>query len=135
MIRKIPDPVHLIFIDKNKKIRYVDDTFAKFVGVESSEELIGKRIGEVLDTKDIKRPIAETVIDKKEPVLNKEIRLKKIEPEEEIKRDEQFIHLLYSCVPVESVDGELLGALEVFVDLTEMERRYKLQECESYDTS
>ncbi|MCD5425097.1 MAG: PAS domain-containing protein [Methanosarcinaceae archaeon] len=122
IIRKMPYPTHVVFIDTDKKIRYADEDFTKFVKAKSVEDLIGKRISEVLDDEDIKKPITEMVIDYKEPILNKKLTLKKMN---DCGTKEESIQVIVSCIPIEDEDNNLVGALETFIEISEIKHLCK----------
>ncbi|AEA46380.1 methyl-accepting chemotaxis protein [Archaeoglobus veneficus] len=113
IFKKFPRPGYVYFIDTNGVLKYANDAFVKdFTGYEKAEDIIGRRLSEVLGIK----TIAEKVLETGKAVIGKEIVANK--------KDGTSIPLLISGIPVRA-NGNIIGALGFLVDITEQKRKEK----------
>jgi len=113
IFRSIPHPAYMLFVGKDGKIKYATEEVARFMDFENASELVGKRMHEILQTSN-KKTIVDKVIETGEPVLDLQVSTRT--------KNGKEIPVLLSCVPVH-LDGELIGAIDVFVDITEVKKK------------
>ncbi|RLI79929.1 chemotaxis protein, partial [Archaeoglobales archaeon] len=116
LARNMPPPVYFLYTDKDGKIRYANDELAKLAGYNDANDIIGKSPSEIFYVKEGKLTVAEKVIKTGKPVLNREVPTKLVNGAE--------IVALVSCVPI-TVNGEVIGSLGVFTDITELKEKEK----------
>jgi len=51
LFKNIPLPMHLIYVDKEHRVRYVSEELAKYRGFESAEQVIGLKTTELFPKK------------------------------------------------------------------------------------
>lgn len=112
----VPKPVFFYFIDKEGKLRFVNNYTLEFYG-KSASEVIGFRPSEIFKDPTGQKTLAEaglkTII---ETALEKGgIKVEGVETA--INTDKGLFHILTSCAPIR-VNGELEGMIGFFVDVT-----------------
>ncbi len=124
LFKQMPYPAYVLFVDRDHRIRYANDELAKLAGFESADEVIGKRPSELFKTEGDKT-IADKVIETGKPVLNLQATTRTASGKQ--------IPVLVSCVPIYDKDGELLGALDVFMDISDLkEKEREIEEMLAY---
>jgi len=126
LFKNIPLPMHLMYVDKEHRIRYVSEELAKYRGFESAEQVIGLETSELFPGKGGKT--INAVIDTGKPIDHAEMKLGKKVEEEEVK-----MPILASCRPIYDAGGEVVGAVPAFTEITEQKEKEKaLQEQQEY---
>jgi methyl-accepting chemotaxis protein len=117
IIRDMPYPAYVLFVDREGKIRYANNELAKLAGYNHSSEIVGLSPHDLIKT-DGKKTAAEMVIESGKPILNHEtvLRLAKVEKE---------VPALISAVPITDKDGNILGVLDLITDITEIKQKEK----------
>ncbi|WP_456469421.1 methyl-accepting chemotaxis protein [Archaeoglobus sp.] len=116
IFRETPHPVYLLFVDEKAKIKYANNEVAKLAGYNSADEIVGKLPSEVFLT-DGGKTIAERVMESGEAVLGLQAVVKsKIGKE---------MPVIVSCVPVRDAEGKLIGAVDVFIDISDLKNKEK----------
>ena len=114
MIRQIPKPAFVLFLNREGVIEYVNNYAAEVYGADASE-MIGKRPSELarnLAAGD--KTIVELAFENKMKIEGKEGFL-------EVKTGKSM-PILTSCAPV-YVDGNFVGMVDFFIDITEQKRK------------
>jgi len=121
LFRSIPKPVFIYFVDKNGRIKYVNNYALEFYG-KSAEEVIGFRPSEIFRDPTGKRTLAEagmkTMIET--ALENGGLKVEGIETS--INTDKGVFHILTSCAPVR-LNGDLEGMVGFFVDVTPIKKK------------
>ncbi|MBA5942810.1 MAG: PAS domain-containing protein [Methanophagales archaeon] len=112
ILKNIPYPSSLFFVDTNCIISYASDEFAKLRGFAKGEDVIGKEPEEILG---VEKSIIRGVIGRDKAIIN-QIRGPIIDY-----KGNKLYHLI-SCIPIKDSGGKLLGALEVLTDITELKK-------------
>jgi len=112
----IPHPTYIVYADTDYKFRYANKEVAKLTGVDSVNEVIGKEPSELFVT-DGRKTMLEKTIDSGKPILDKEVIVKTISGVE--------MPALMSCVPIHNKDGKMVGAIDVFIDITPIKEKEK----------
>jgi len=117
IFRSFPVPGYVYFIDKNGLIKYVSEAFARDFTGKTPEEIVGKKLSDLIGVK----TVAEKVVETGKAVVGKEGIAKT--------RDGRKVPMIVSGIPVK-VDGKVVGALGFLVDITEQKdlQRYMEEE-------
>ncbi|MGB2727492.1 MAG: HAMP domain-containing protein, partial [Halobacteriota archaeon] len=117
LFANIPPPMHLMYVDKEYRIRYVSEELAKYRGFASAEQVIGRKTTELFPKKggEAINAVIDTgkPIDRAEMVLGKKVDGEKVE-----------VPIMASCRPV-YVKGEIMGAVPAFTETTELKEMEK----------
>ncbi len=114
LIRQIPKPAFVLFMNKDGVIEYINEYAAEIYGTDISE-MIGKKPSELASNVAAGgRTFVELAFEKKMKVEGKEGFL-------EVKTG-KAMPILTSCAPV-YVDGEFAGMIDFFIDITEQKRK------------
>ena len=114
LFKELPYPAYVVYVDANHRIVYANDAVAKFCGFEKAEDIIGMTPSELFRTEGGKA-IADKVIETGQAIINYEGVTRTASGKE--------IPVLVSCVPIRDENGNLLGALDVFVDITNVKEK------------
>ncbi len=126
LFKNIPLPMHLIYVDKEHRIRYVSEELAKYRGFGSAEELIGRETTDLFPGSGGKA--INAVIDSGKPIDHAEMALGKKTEAEEVK-----MPILASYRPIHNAQGEIIGAVPAFTEITEQkEKEGALKEQQEY---
>jgi methyl-accepting chemotaxis protein len=117
IFKNFPRPGYVYFIDTEGRIKYTSEAFARDFTGKSSEDIIGKRLTDLLGIK----TVAEKVIETGKSVIGKEGVAKT--------KDGRRVPLLVSGIPIR-VDEKVIGALGFLVDITEQKKLIKYVEGE-----
>lgn len=113
LFANIPVPMHLMYVDKEHRIRYVSEELAKYRGFESAEKVIGLKTTDLFPKKggEAINAVIDTgkPIDHEEMVLGKKVDGGKVE-----------VPILASCRPIYDKKGEIIGAVPAFTEITEV---------------
>lgn len=116
MIKSISNPLPIIYIDKkSKEIGYVNESMAKLYGFKNPSAIIGKKIQDIIKIH-WSAKIIESVLEGKE-CIHKNIVVKN-----------QFKDAKYYtifCSTIKNKSGEIIGALEVIIDMTGCKKNEK----------
>ncbi|MBO8180633.1 MAG: PAS domain S-box protein, partial [Archaeoglobus sp.] len=114
LVRQIPKPAFVLFLNKDGVIEYINEYAAEIYGAELSE-MIGKRPSDLASNVAAGgKTFVELAFEKKMKIEGKEGFL-------EVKTG-KAMPILTSCAPV-YVDGEFAGMVDFFIDITEQKRR------------
>lgn len=114
LIRQIPKPAFVLFLNKNGVIEYINDYAAEVYG-GSVSDLVGKRPSEI--AKNLAaggKTLVELAFENKTRIEGKEGFL-------EVKTGKSM-PILTSCAPV-YIDGEFEGMVDLFIDITEQKKK------------
>ncbi len=115
IFRSFPPPGYVYFIDTDGFVRYSSEAFAKDFTGYSSDELIGKRLSDIIGVK----TVAEKVAESGQAVVGKEGIAKT--------KDGRKVPLIVSGIPVK-VNGNVIGVLGFLVDITKQKNLQKYME-------
>jgi methyl-accepting chemotaxis protein len=117
IIRDMPYPAYVLFVDREGKIRYANNELAKLAGYNHSSEIVGLSPHDLIKT-DGKKTAAEMVMESGKSIMNHEtvLRLAKVEKD---------IPALISAVPITDRDGNIIGVLDLITDITEIKEKEK----------
>jgi len=116
LIRQIPKPALVLFLNKDGVIEYVNEYLAEVHGGDVSE-VIGKRPSELASNEAAGgKTVVELAFEKKMKIEGKEGFLKF--------KTGKSMPILSSCAPV-YVDGEFMGMVDIFIDITELKEKEK----------
>ncbi|MCD6257414.1 PAS domain-containing protein, partial [Candidatus Aerophobetes bacterium] len=113
IFKNLPLPMHLMYVDKEYRIRYVSEELAKYRGFERAEQVIGLKTTDLFPKKggEAINAVIDTgkPIDHEEMVLGKKVDGRKVE-----------VPILASCRPIYDARGEIVGAVPAFTEITEV---------------
>ncbi len=116
IFRETPHPAYLLFVDNSGRIKYANNEVARLAGYESADDIVGKVPSEIFMTNGGKT-IAEKVVESGEAVLGLQATIKAKTGKE--------MPVIVSCVPVRDADGNLIGAVDVFIDISDLKEKEK----------
>ncbi len=116
LFKELPYPAYVLYADANHRIVYANDALAKLAGYESADEITGMRPSELFRTEG-RKTIVDKVIESGQAIINYEGVTRTATGKE--------IPVLVSCVPIRDENGNLLGALDVFIDITNVKEKEK----------
>ncbi|ADB58428.1 methyl-accepting chemotaxis protein [Archaeoglobus profundus] len=119
LFESIPHPTYILVLDIDRRITYANRDTAKLFGFESPTRLVGKRMSELVDIEcDLEiEGTAKTVIGR---AVEGKLELRDVEAT--LKLEDREIPVRFSVSPV-YVDGEYIGSIVVFTDVTEVKKR------------
>ena len=117
LFANIPAPIHLLYVDKEYRIRYVSEELAKYRGFERAEQVIGRKTTELFPRKG--GEAINAVIDTGKPIEHAEMVLGKKVDGEKIE-----VPITASCRPVYE-KGEIIGAVPAFTEITKVKEKEK----------
>ncbi|WP_086975838.1 methyl-accepting chemotaxis protein, partial [Archaeoglobus fulgidus] len=115
VFKNMPFPAYVLFVNRDHKIQYANDEIAKLAGYSSAEEIIGLPPSELFKTEG-GRTVADKVLDTGKAVINHQAVTRT--------KDGREVPVLVSCIPV-YVDGEMVGVIDLFTDITELREKEK----------
>ena len=110
IIKNIPYPTKILFVDNSCRVRYANDEFAKLRGYANADQIIGKKPEEILD---VKSSYIRNVLNTCVPIINKR-------REPLIDKDGKSLHHLMSIIPIKNKSAKIIGMLEILNDITEL---------------
>ncbi|MDK2795086.1 MAG: methyl-accepting chemotaxis protein, partial [Archaeoglobaceae archaeon] len=113
IIRQIPKPAIILFVNKNGIIEYINEYAAEIYG-NSVAEMVGKRPSDLVKNK---MAGGKTFV---EMALEQKTRIEGVEAVLEFKGQQKPV--IVSCAPVYT-DGDFIGMTVVLIDITEQKRR------------
>jgi len=125
LVRRIPKPVFILFVNKDGVVEYINEYAAKVFGADSIDDAIGKRPSELATNVAAGgRTFIELALENRTTIEGKEGRLKIATGE--------TIPILSSCAPVYIAD-EFGGVVCSFVDISEQKQKERqIQEIFDY---
>ncbi|MHC1600681.1 MAG: HAMP domain-containing protein, partial [Candidatus Methanospirareceae archaeon] len=121
LFKNIPLPMHLMYVDKERRIRYVSEELAKYRGFEGAKQLIGREITELFPGSGGKA--INAVIDTGKPIDHAEMHLGKKGEGKDVK-----VPILASCRPIYDTQGNITGAIPAFTEITEQKEQQEYLE-------
>jgi len=121
LFKSIPSPTYIFVLDMDRRIIYANRDVARLLGFESPTNLIGKRVGDLMEVKcDFEiEGTARTIFGR---AVENEKEIKNLEAV--IKVNEREIPIVLSISPV-YLENEYIGSIAVFTDITELKRKEK----------
>lgn len=121
LFKSVPKPVFLYFIDRDGRIRYVNNYVLEFYG-KSAEEVIGFKPSEIFKDPTGQRTLAEAGLKTTIEMALERGGLKVENVETSINTDKGLFYILTSCAPVR-LNGDLEGMVGFFVDVTPIKKK------------
>ena len=115
LLKRVPHPIHIL--DENGRIKYATEVFAKLMGYNRLEEVIGKDITDLYTLESIKKSgiqLHQQVIESRRPIIGEDIL--------EVRTTGKKIAVTMAATPIYD-NGKLLGILIVMVDITRRKKQ------------
>ncbi|MHC1635328.1 MAG: methyl-accepting chemotaxis protein [Candidatus Methanospirareceae archaeon] len=119
LFKSIPAPMHLIYVDREYKIRYISEELAKYRGFNSAEEVVGLEVTKLFPKRG--KAIKDAIDTGKSIEIRNTVFGKLVDG---VKRE---VPIIASCHPVYDDNGEVIGAVAAFTEVT------ALKETQLYD--
>ncbi|MBP2029996.1 methyl-accepting chemotaxis protein [Methanohalophilus levihalophilus] len=117
IVESLPAPALALYVDKTGKVQYINEYVEELcIAGNPQNVIIGKTTSELMASRN--KTVVDTVLETGESVQN-------LEKTINLTFTDHELYTVISCVPIRDKHGEIAGALNIMIDLTELKTKEK----------